>query len=766
VFVARATVPAVFVNDAGALTGAWLGGTMQSTLPVDAWLSATSRALATRGVQVTGAGLIALNGFSDAATSPPDAAPQDPRLVRELAHAMYMTLQQGNQAPAWVPAATRWADPHGDIDPNVRIPDELGLLPHKDVVALCFANSIDSQACAYVPSRGSEQQAVVWRIGAVRADPPADVHYQEYAAEFVAGCVNAVAWSGRGLVPFTQDELEREMDRLSQRQGRADVEAVVDLPLLGSRRMRNTCFVKVETAAEDGKAPRNITPVMASHLWRLAVFVYRVAEAFGCHVPWYAPGRGGVRLAELVHEVCRLWDVMEEGDWSKWDGHHNASNASAEYLFFRLAFPDHQDAIDVLWREMVESYGLTTGGVFFVAGWSKLSGDGNTTFGNTFGNALIKYCANRVAGLTPDEAWSCIGIVGGDDSLTPGVCAPQIMVRTAQAFGHVYESSVGPTDRGVSFFARVYPRPDLELGSYATWESTVARMGVVIQRAGENHAQCVVDKMAGVLLDDAHTPFVGDVAAAVLRTYPDLIPRPYHEDAWYLATMNRSGGGPYPPYSDPSAVQAHILGRLSRYTPAQAEALMAFGETLRVTTGALRTSSRVPQVRATSTGPSKLYTYVRGTELYLATAPPPDIRGMRRSPPGGTWENLQLHAVGLRDVLSSLPAERLPHTVEIAPQRRLYLQRLAWEESGKSYPVSSAVEAAEYAPPTGTAPVLLPAVALVDARRPSHASTASAVPVRVCYECGEPGHVRRDCPARQRARAARSGAEGPTAATA
>jgi len=243
---------------------------------------------------------------------------------------------------------------------------------------------------------------------------------------------------------------------------------------------------------------------------------------------WYAFGRQPQDIALRVADVARNADTLCNTDFSRFDGH--GSNVMRELEMRLLAFVFKAEYHEEIMRLHRQQYGLravTYHGVWYETGYSRLSGSPETSLFNSLVNAFIAFAAlrrTRVHGvpLSPPEAYSKLGIYGGDDGLTPDV-DPKVYQEVAESFGQ--ELAIEPVLRGelgIKFLARMY-------GPYV-WFGDANSCCDIKRQIGKIHTTVVMpptitatekllEKVRAFSLTDAHTPVLGDIVTTTMALY-------------------------------------------------------------------------------------------------------------------------------------------------------------------------------------------------------------------------------------------------------
>lgn len=157
-------------------------------------------------------------------------------------------------------------------------------------------------------------------------------------------------------------------------------------------------------------------------------------------------------------------------------------------------------------------------------GHARSSGSPETSAFNTILTAAISYLAHRMSDYDPLQAWSNLGILGGDDSLLRGLpnVSPEQFAKTATAaarnLGQTLTLDIKHKFEPVSFLARIYG---------AAWFGDPNSMADPLRLLSKLHTSPNMvpgitptmkanEKASSILLTDSETPIIGDAARKML----------------------------------------------------------------------------------------------------------------------------------------------------------------------------------------------------------------------------------------------------------
>ena len=352
----------------------------------------------------------------------------------------------------------------------------------------------------------SDHAAVEGRIRAVANSKQPPGIYKHYAEEFVRLLVP----KPNELVPVDASELDTRMPRPTQK-------AITERAMQWLDCQSNVvkAFVKRE-AYGAANYPRVISTMPASHKTRYACYMYALTDALKHH-KFYAFGRTP-RMLELA-----MGRVLNEANWacstdfSKFDGTVSAFLRWLESRILARAFSRRfHDELLRLHKMQVEMPLITRNGVRYPPGFHRGSGSQETSIMNTLINAFVSFCAYRKMFMSPEDAFECLGLYGGDDGISPDV-DPTCLLRVATDLGLELKPLMCKRGDNVPFLGRIW---------YNAWAGDASSTCDFARQLSKLHltttsALCFKDvlvaKALGFYHSDCDTPLVGDWAGKVLR---------------------------------------------------------------------------------------------------------------------------------------------------------------------------------------------------------------------------------------------------------
>jgi len=378
----------------------------------------------------------------------------------------------------------------------------------------------------YAPDKvkANDQAAIDGRVHSVRS-PELSISSElmMYMIEFVEFLIPK---PGRA-VPVDVDDVFDKQGRPSQRQilHRASLQARLSV----DEAMQT--FMKAEAYAK-ASDPRIISTVPGVNKLGYSRYIYSFTQCLR-NTKWYAFGRKPIETAERVAEIALTAEMLALTDLSRFDGRVSNVLRHLEHIaMLRYFGSEFHPELTELMATQKNQRAVTTYGVKYDTGLIRASGSAETADFNSMDNAFMGYAAlrrTRIDGrtYTPLEAWSKLGIYGGDDGMTPDV-DPDVYVKTCAEVGQVLEIDVRRRgEPGVTFLARYYS-PDVWHGatdSMCDVKRQVSKLHVTTSLPPNITAlQKLGEKMAAFYLTDKNTPIIGTMASFVAEHFPELIP--------------------------------------------------------------------------------------------------------------------------------------------------------------------------------------------------------------------------------------------------
>lgn len=371
---------------------------------------------------------------------------------------------------------------------------------------------------AFCPDQtvANEEQCVEGRVDAVR---PKELPIDDFLAKVMLEFVTFLVPKPFQMDPESYDTVLERQDRPGQRITLAQAEMSLPERII-------KMFMKRESY-DNVKDPRAISTINGSDKCEYSRYMYAFERVLkSCD--WYAFGHTPKEVGRRVVLMLSKASSATNTDFSRFDGHGSNVMRELERMVLMRSFRHkYHSEISELHKAQ---YGLIAYGRFgtqYFTGYSRASGSPETSLFNSLVNAFIAYFAlrmSRVCGVynAPDEAWSKLGIYGGDDGLTADV-DEKIYVNAAAKLGQELTIQTVPRGQlGVKFLARVYS-PYVWFGDENTCCDVPRQLAklhvtVVLDRK-ITPTMKLLEKVRSFSLTDYHTPIIGDFCQAVVAVH-------------------------------------------------------------------------------------------------------------------------------------------------------------------------------------------------------------------------------------------------------
>jgi hypothetical protein len=364
---------------------------------------------------------------------------------------------------------------------------------------------------AFVPvrSRANDYQLIKSRIINVRSTVTMNVFALKCAKEFIVLCGAKGQFS-----PVDLDIVYDRQKRPTQRRILNEADFCVPKHI-------NKLFMKKE-AYGNVNDPRPISTINGVTKASYSRYTYALDDLLKSQ-PWYAFGTAPRGVCARVADICLNAKNVGVTDYSRWDGHLSPALRTFEQMFMLACF--RKEYHDELIQLMSKQYRLlsTLGEFSWMGAFERLSGSPETSCFNTVDNAFIAYCYKRSEKMSIEQAWSELGIYGGDDGLTPNV-KPSGYQRLASRLGQKLDiQMIDKGSSGIKFLNRFYgpyvwygdPNSCCDINRAISKFHTTVNMTFLI-----TPEQKLMDKAYAYWLSDRNTPLIGEFVTAVCGYLP------------------------------------------------------------------------------------------------------------------------------------------------------------------------------------------------------------------------------------------------------
>ncbi len=374
---------------------------------------------------------------------------------------------------------------------------------------------------AFVPDkcRGNDKRAVEERVVKLKAaDQEVDSFTYDCMLEFATLLVGGYAGT---LRPVENDVVYDNQSKPAQRR-------ILDEAQHGQRDRRAKNFVKRE-AYQKVNDPRVISQINGVDKMEYSAYLYAFADLIKCQ-DWYAFSKNPKEVAERVALIAEFAEWLDNTDFQRMDGRvGKAARLLEQIVMFKAFRPEYHLELHDLMKNQFCLRGAMGAGVKYDTGYARSSGSPETSAFNTMLNAFIMYLAfrrtrNHLGGwLTPKEAWSRLGLYGGDDGLTAGLGKAEAE-WASKAMGQKLElERTMRGGMGVSFLSRRYG-PDVWFGdsnSCCDIARQLSKFHVTVHLPSNvTPVDKLREKAFAFSLTDRNTPVIGEFVRKVLQEYP------------------------------------------------------------------------------------------------------------------------------------------------------------------------------------------------------------------------------------------------------
>jgi len=365
---------------------------------------------------------------------------------------------------------------------------------------------------AYAPDRSvaNEERCINGRVNEVRNKILKMTPFMTRVMHEFAEAVIDVSMRNT-LFPTDDDEVRSRQNKPTQRKiyeqniG-ADPKRVVQM------------FVKKE-AYQKVTDPRAISQINGVDKREYSKYMYSLEQILKGK-EWYAFGKVPMDVAQRVVDVVSQADSVVNTDFSRFDGHGSNLMRELEKILLLKAFrPEYHSEICELHGSQQNLKAYAPLGTKYNTGFSRASGSPETSIFNSLVNAFVAFYALRMTVnqygnfCNAHEAYSRLGIYGGDDGLTADI-DPAVYKEAAKRLGQVL--TVEPLLRGsfgVKFLGRIYSPYVWEgqLDSCCDLRRQLSKFHVTVNLdSNVTPKMKLLEKARSFLQSDRNTPVLGD----------------------------------------------------------------------------------------------------------------------------------------------------------------------------------------------------------------------------------------------------------------
>lgn len=274
-------------------------------------------------------------------------------------------------------------------------------------------------------------------------------------------------------------------------------------------------FQKAEASAKIA-FPRNIATLPTEHNTRLGQFCYPLSDHILKKTSWYLFGLHPTDIAQRTHDLVKSSQWVVPTDYSKMDATTSyLHTALIESIFCRAFAPKYHSEISRLIAKETDAKAFTKYGVRYSTGSMTNSGSSMTSIRNSAINAFNAYVVLRYD-YEPTEAYSKLGLYGGDDGLTPNVCAKRYM-HVITKMGQVLKAETILPHNPVPLLGRIFIDPWTSTSSIADVPRQLKKLHLTAAPEVVPNEMVLRRRAEGIMITDPDTPILGAWARNVLR---------------------------------------------------------------------------------------------------------------------------------------------------------------------------------------------------------------------------------------------------------
>jgi len=408
----------------------------------------------------------------------------------------------------------------------------------KEMGRVCHPSLVTNGAVFPTRSLCSDESTIRGRVHNVRNDVNPGPKYKVWAREFVK---LLVPHAGKG-VPISPDDVRVLQDTTRQRSRYDMVKHIMSLSSFN----RLQSFIKAE-AYSQANDPRNITTMSHELTIMMSCFTYSFKNDVLKKFNWYGPGKNPSETIDRVRELAII-RALAATDFFRFDGTMSEFLQKDIVLASYMRWCDEQRRAEFKrWFDQVFiKNGTTRNGVKFKPGYGTRSGSPITTDGNTMVNAFVSFCALRMLGYSPIEAFEKLGLYTGDDGLVPNYdnAIGKALQEVTTKLGLSIEPILVQQGEPVPFCGRYFVDPMVSRDSFQDPMRTIAKLHLTANKT-VTMEQAITNKALGYLATDKLTPIIGSWADKVVSltglSFKGALPEEQYKrsNAWPQIDKNR-----------------------------------------------------------------------------------------------------------------------------------------------------------------------------------------------------------------------------------
>jgi len=371
-----------------------------------------------------------------------------------------------------------------------------------------FSNPLTDQTSVFAAkSHNADHACIDGRVVKMRNSVVPPAKYNKYLDEFVELLVPT---PGVGT-PWSIDQVKRAQNAPAQ----VARHRLTEASLSTKSKNRLAAMIKTEAYVSTND-PRNITTCAPEHTIGMSSFSLAFKTEVLKKVPWYGPSKTPKQICNRLAKISK--NGVIEGDYRRLDGSMTQyTHAPYKRAMMRWLHQDFRAEYEHWHKTCFMGKACTATGVKYDAGESTVSGSSITSDTNTNGVSYVDYVSLRELGHSPKEAWELLGIICGDDSVNPYLPGfAEMMEKVSNDFGLSLVCEVKLKGSSVKYCSRIFVDPSTINDSFQDPLRTIPKLHLTANKMVSNE-QAAVNKAAGYIITDWHTPIIGDWCRKVME---------------------------------------------------------------------------------------------------------------------------------------------------------------------------------------------------------------------------------------------------------
>lgn len=265
--------------------------------------------------------------------------------------------------------------------------------------------------------------------------------------------------------------------------------------------------------------PRVITTFDSVTKRDYSCFIYPLADVVSL-ASWYVFGKEPKTIALAIAAICAASAEVSCSDLNRMDGHISIVLRTLELMVLLAAYAERlHEQIRELYAKQSKRKAVTREGIQYFLDTQRGSGGPDTAFFNTVDTKFIDYVARRESGASPDEAYYCPMMAGGDDVISGDVSGSQTKRCAAMVGQSVDVVIFRRGESGVNFLSRFFTDDVWSGGCDSSCDlpRALSKLHVTPHLGEFTPLEKLSQKLSGLSRTDANTPVISQILSAARR---------------------------------------------------------------------------------------------------------------------------------------------------------------------------------------------------------------------------------------------------------